>query len=782
MARESSLQPFESLLIDVTEDSNPDFRAQGVTCVVGDEICLTFYADRFCVPAHVVAVVDGETQEFRPSLSGCLELLMKYPGLRSAYTDKLKFVEGGGTAFGDVAVVPSPVRAASAEIVSEAPVGLDLDSGPLSPAYRAFTARPTPARAVGTTPKKATVVLSDDATELREFLEAAGLSSFLLLLTKARVSSMLELRGHSILELQESLARKDRGFVFSSKERSGFVFMGLVDDSGLKGPRASSAPPPTTEPILRPSAGASAAIREAFSGSLGGADLSRIGDILGAVDESVSGAAALPPAADHSLTTGCKLAGRLLIRCKPSELDMSNLGRLLKVVSSAFPVGEGVPLDGADTVESTIDLLEAALLEGVGNDYWSERDLDGTEPGIRDVTRRMTTMAIAARKSHSSRSRSPASGGSEIETADKDGLSKLTAALLEHSGERSMSQADLKIAAEITASEERAKAVANDPEARELLSELRLGMSSMTDPQARLDAHSAAAGRNAKLAAVLKCSNLREPKGVSAVRTPALAKVVKDALGVAQDVVEAGRKVLRMSMPANGKALALAQAAYAGAIGSSDTPITEIANPANPSPWLGAIKTAKELSTPEAMLAQLFSAIIPMQHAMLLMMPHDSTLISTLMEVLAEVAKGLRRSGAALAVESVLAPLFRELASAWTAWQKDALMEMPTLAAIWAIERAQPSVAAYLVDAARPAAAVTAPLPAATGGGSGGQQLPANLGTRIKALEKHYKDLTDDEDDSGPPKKTPSQKKKEKRERKEAKEAAEKKEKEEKKP
>ena len=79
MARESSLQPFESLLIDVTEDSNPDFRAQGVTCVVGDEICLTFYADRFCVPAHVVAVVDGETQEFRPSLSGCLELLMKYP-------------------------------------------------------------------------------------------------------------------------------------------------------------------------------------------------------------------------------------------------------------------------------------------------------------------------------------------------------------------------------------------------------------------------------------------------------------------------------------------------------------------------------------------------------------------------------------------------------------------------------------------------------------------------------------------------------------------------------
>jgi len=63
-----------------------------------------------------------------------------------------------------------------------------------------------------------------------------------------------------------------------------------------------------------------------------------------------------------------------------------------------------------------------------------------------------------------------------------------------------------------------------------------------------------------------------------------------------------------------------------------------------------------------------------------------------------------------------------------------------------------------------------------------GQTLPANLGTRIKALEKHYKDLTDDEDDSGPPKKTPSQKKKEKRERKEAKEAAEKKEKEEKKP
>ena len=65
------------------------------------------------------------------------------------------------------------------------------------------------------------------------------------------------------------------------------------------------------------------------------------------------------------------------------------------------------------------------------------------------------------------------------------------------------------------------------------------------------------------------------------------------------------------------------------------------------------------------------------------------------------------------AVDSVLAPLFREYEEAWVAFQRSADAPMPVLESVWAKVRVTPSVAGYLAQASVPAAAAPAATEAA---------------------------------------------------------------------
>ena len=91
-------------------------------------------------------------------------------------------------------------------------------------------------------------------------------------------------------------------------------------------------------------------------------------------------------------------------------------------------------------------------------------------------------------------------------------------------------------------------------------------------------------------------------------------------------------------------------------------------------------------------------------------MAHKEGRQFSLRELASSKAKGLKRCGVAVAVDNVLAPLFRELEDDWANLQRSADAEPPTLGATWTKVRAMPSVAGFI---AAEAPAAQAPATAA---------------------------------------------------------------------
>jgi hypothetical protein len=255
-----------------------------------------------------------------------------------------------------------------------------LPAAPTSPAGSPRPgAMPRPRPSAKKPTKKSGGVDDEDWSDVLHYLTAGGLKSFAPLLQKARIGSMLELRGHTISELEESLQRKERGFVFSMKEKKGFVLLGLKDDSGAPDKRASSAPP---KPTALPEAAAQA-IRDAFAGSVADADLDRLGTLLGSTGTApeVNVPSGAPPRA-LDLLKGVPLAAQLLMKCSEAELTLSNLLKLVRIVASVTEiVGHDAIGELVTDAESAIDMLEPALVAGIQRDFWTEHELQCDEPG-----------------------------------------------------------------------------------------------------------------------------------------------------------------------------------------------------------------------------------------------------------------------------------------------------------------------------------------------------------------------------------------------------------------
>jgi hypothetical protein len=725
----------ESLKVDVTVENLEAFESRGVVGVaIGDVLELLVFVTRDRVVQRVVPVLNGEESSFDLTLSDAAELVREVPDLLTVPLRAIRFEDAaaaGVLAAMDEAAEP-PAESRPPSPAAETPAVVPAGGERLAPATapdRASFRRAEPRRSP--VAAKRGPVVAAGAAALANALADAKLTGYAPLLAKARILDLAELLEHSVSELEESLRRphvaKAKDFTFSSKERRGWASIGLADDYLAE---ESPAPLPRCASPAEPRAAAhAAAVRSAVISALGEAlpeaDLARLGDML---DESAAAEQCepekrmqrqpVPPKAD--LFDGATAAAVLLGRCDPAELSLDAMRSVLRIVLGAvakeFADADINSIEEAATsVESAVDVLDSALVRGCRSNLWAADDLEPPRDGLRAAMRLASELAFAAaqRRKEMALKESPGQG---------DDLRSFASVLLDQAGGQQLSQSDQKFASEYTAGRKRAEAVAADAVSRARLAELRRYLSGSAEPAEKLAHYAEAASKDAKLAALLKASHLKDPRG-AAIQTPHLTDVIEHARAARADVLEAGRKRLKVSLPAHGNAAALAAAAFSGMIGAegSEVSLSELANPEKPKGWLGTTKSGKaDASSESAMLIQLFTAVVPLMHSVMLMMPSDDTVLETFMSVMADVAKGLKKSGAERAVDAVLAPLFREYASAWTSFQKNSEIQLPKLGDVWKVERAEPAVQAYLAEAAKlssagaaaaqPAAAETASL------------------------------------------------------------------------
>jgi hypothetical protein len=336
--------PSESMKVDVVESNVAKFIARGVIGItVGDVVEVAIYISMDKVARRAVSLVNGEESEFDLDLMDAQRLMTEVPELQNYATRMVRFDEGeGATEPGEASSGP----AMPADVVPDSPVAVDAPT-PAPPGPP-----PTPGRlraklaAIRKSPAFAeAAVEEDESSAVKEYLAAAGLTGYASSLTKAMITNMHELRGHTVLELEASLRRphviKAKDFKFSDKEKRGWVWLGLRDDSEPKPeppkPAAPLRPPPPPPRPTRSLPTTAATLEEAFGGALEEADLDRMGDLFRSSEmEGEKGRPKEPGDLLHDLLQDTPAAAVLLGRCQVDELTMDALKSILQATLGAM--------------------------------------------------------------------------------------------------------------------------------------------------------------------------------------------------------------------------------------------------------------------------------------------------------------------------------------------------------------------------------------------------------------------------------------------------------------
>ena len=132
----------------------------------------------------------------------------------------------------------------------------------------------------------------------------------------------------------------------------------------------------------------------------------------------------------------------------------------------------------------------------------------------------------------------------------------------------------------------------------------------------------------------------------------------------------------------------------------------------------------------QELLTRLLVAQPAVTKALTMLHPSDKTIPMTLAEAFSAVAKGVRSTTVQDAVDCVIVPLMRAYHEAWVLFQKSASMPMPTMKAVWASEKSEPTTASYLTRTGTISIAATA------SGDGGGENAAA-----ISALKRELQGL-----------------------------------------
>ena len=730
-AQERGRELIKSEVVELDESSAAELFALGIVGTsIGAFVGLIVGIERHGSPVIASVVIDDFAVEI------ALELAAQMLRSSAPFSNReIARVKWGSVLTGtETKEEESDSKAASVE--GEAP-------GPAPPAKRAVArARPTipsPERIMSKSGTESLAVsLGESAKafaqarapsiELVEALQKVGLESHIVFLGKANVTTLRTLQMHTLDELEDSLRRPQAHgakFTFSPFERRMLDFLGVQG-----GAVATAAVAPSGETL-----------------DFGGLILDRRGDSSGPtlpLPEPVSGVLSGAPYAAALLgTVGTELDEELVAEV------LLGFAEAAQSASSAAGAHSGASL--AQLVDKLDLLLESLCDKGT----LTVESLTPSMAGRRAAAKLAAKLTM--RVEEGVRERQPSSGGGE-----HGSLASLSRVLTAAHSPR-LSATEEKVAEEIAASQARLETVSKDPKAMAALSNLASLFETKESETVKLASYAKVATNVASIAALLKASHVKDPKGELVLLCPEAELCVK-LLRVVKNGVKTALKAINRRFLPGVDTSSLVEATLAGQlIGDGACTVADLALSTKAKVWLGVAAAAASNTAAASkanQLAVMLKALPLISFSLMQMQPEDETVAITMMDVMANVARGVAVRSVGDTVAGLLVPLMRAYGEAFDSFQKSATVAVPILGEVWAKERLESTVTAFMasVAAAEASAGATASVSSSAAQPEALAALEKKLTAANKRLDslaktqkgfsKALSDVSDDEEDA----------------------------------
>ena len=577
---------------------------------------------------------------------------------------------------------------------------VESKSGPSPSPKRKAKAQSAKAAAAANALKTKSISFGEARTvtpELLALLESGGQEAHAGALGFAGVLSVRALQLHTVAELEQSLRRPvayGARFKLSDREQSAFRSMGV----------GSSA---TAQAQLETN-------REPLAGPLIFGDA-----LLGGQTEKTRGGMQLEKQFENGkgeihaeVLEGCTFAGRLL-GSVGTDLDAGLCSEVLELVASATQSKSSKPKANT-ALPSLIDGLDLLLEQLVDESRLSLNELDPPSSGSRAAAKHARKLAMKLEGT-----RRPQDGGGGGHLGDGSAIQQLSRVLTVSNTPR-LSEKDEKVAEELAASQTRVDVVSRDPKSLLALKCLAELMESKDGALQKMESFSHVMTEFGSVAAVIKSSHVKEPRGEFLAACPHADMCVKYTRVVRNGVKTAAKEIMRNFLPSSAECSSMVEAVLSGVlVGEGACSVTTLANPAKPKVWLGlAGVPASEVaraSSRSSLLVVMLKALPLLGYALSVLQPEDGSIPITMMEVMSAFARGVAARTVQEAIDGILVPFFRAYGDAFERFQKSASVEAPCMADAWAAEKPQPTVQAFLTLVAQAeAVAAAGGTPAAT--------------------------------------------------------------------
>ena len=279
----------------------------------------------------------------------------------------------------------------------------------------------------------------------------------------------------------------------------------------------------------------------------------------------------------------------------------------------------------------------------------------------------------------------------------------------------------------------------------------------------KLASYAKVATNVASIAALLKASHVKDPKGELVLLCPEAELCVK-LLRVVKNGVKTALKAINRRFLPGVDTSSLVEATLAGQlIGDGACTVADLALSTKAKVWLGVAAAAASNTAAASkanQLAVMLKALPLISFSLMQMQPEDETVAITMMDVMANVARGVAVRSVGDTVAGLLVPLMRAYGEAFDSFQKSATVAVPILGEVWAKERLESTVTAFMasVAAAEASAGATASVSSSAAQPEALAALEKKLTAANKRLDslaktqkgfsKALSDVSDDEEDA----------------------------------
>ena len=706
-------EPVESAVVELSENNVAIFRANGLPgAAQGDKVTLLAALSRQRKVVAARAQIANEQVEI--TLEQFVTLYIAEPTFSKDVPDLQNIVVGDLSLVSGEAAKEAQAAADAAKEAAKQPMSTPKRSPGLlrgiALARQRKSPMPPPAVASIAETKKekaaAWAASREVDTDLAAVLKEAGLSSLERGLGLAQIIHLREFRMHSIADLEESMKRST---VLGSKgklsnfERKRLVAIGL--EVGDDSPDVPKLPALKEKAEADLADGAEGDEENCLAEGLALLEQTNVNDKGKVKVETIK---ALGTWFASDLFTDAPRAQELLGRVPDSEMQESKLMAMTNSLASVLGLSS-MQVDSTADLGDLIDALDILLTQAVETGTLTKIGIRPDGTGMRAVTKHMSMMKLALSSGQATTNDKVESGAS-VGSTDSLTDSMLAKLVAVSSGSQRLTDKEEKVAEELAASAARLEKLSNDKEAMMVLATLAKVAESDVGDEMVMSSYAAAMNANVRVAELLKSSQVKTPRGDEVLTNHHSSECVTLIRAARNGVVRAAKALMRRLLTSGADVAALVEAAWSGDFrSSSGVDVAALGKPSAAKTWLDVpVCTVAGAAQKSHMLTTLLIAQPAIAQIMTMLQPCDKSIPMVLAEAFSSMAKGVRSTSVADAVDCILVPLMRAYHEAWVLFQKSSSMPMPNMLTVWTKEKMEPATVSFLTRTGSVSAGATA--------------------------------------------------------------------------